>query len=130
MAFASHHSYHHAGRSRRGEMGAAATSLLAKSAFMAVVVAAVILGLSGAASTPALVEQGARPAIKSDRLAAVGPKTATVSVVGEATRSGGAEIRRNSQGDVVYVSDPAQRLTSVARGATVPLSANSPLNGH
>jgi hypothetical protein len=96
-----------------------APALWIKSAFVAVVAAAVVAALSGAAPT------GEPLAVKGDRLSAAAPAMTSVST--EPAPSFGVDVRRDGDGRVVYVNDPASRTTTVSRGAFAALSPDSPL---
>lgn len=99
-------------------------ALVVRCAFVAVGAAAVVLALSGVTS---VAERSV--AMKSDRLS--GPATASSESGALLTTAaaGGVEIMKDGQGRVVYLNDPAARTTTVARGASIPLTPESPL-GH
>ncbi|MBB3971514.1 hypothetical protein [Hansschlegelia beijingensis] len=103
----------------------AGSGLLARSALVAVAAGAVIVALSGAGMSRHEVASGA--AAKGDRLAGAPIRMASVATEG-GRLSGGAEIRRDAAGRVVYMNDPAGQVTTVARNATVPLTRHSPLD--
>ncbi|HVI27734.1 hypothetical protein [Hansschlegelia sp.] len=125
MAYVSQGQYRAYRVDRRNEVDAsAAGGLLARSALVAIAAGAAVVALSGAGlSSHDFSSEAAR---KGDRLA--GAPIQMAAAIPDAGRlSGGAEIRRDGAGRVVYVNDPAAQTTTVSRGATVPLTHYSPL---
>lgn len=115
MAYLSHspHRAYSAGLVRDPEPLAA---MLGRCALTAVTVGAAIVALSGAAT------DAPKDAAKGDRITAPFDRVAEAA----APVSGRAEIMRDAEGRVVYLNEPASASTTVARGATIPLAADSP----
>lgn len=120
MAYISHSQYRAYSMTGRADVAAMA-AILGRSALVAIAAGAVVVALSGAST---VAEHGV--AMKTDRLAGPISGAQTVAFASEQTADG-AEIRRDTQGRVVYVNDPASQTTTVARGASVPLTSSSPL---
>jgi hypothetical protein len=126
MAYISHSHSHGELRRRTSSLSPAmGSALLARCAFVAAATAIVVLGLSSVTLGPS---QQTPAAAKSDRLTAPRSAPVTVAVAGDASMIGGVEVRRDASGAVVYTHDAAHQTTAVARGATIPLAAGSPMN--
>jgi|GEM_PF-6222078 len=126
MAYVSQGQYRAYHVDRRSEVNAsAAGGLFARSALVAIAAGAAVVALSGAGL--GRHELSGDVAHKGDRLAGAPIQMAAATPEG-ARLSGGAEIRRDGGGHVVYMNDPAAQTTTVSRGATVPLTRHSPFD--